>query len=551
MDTGRFPDFQSILSDLPVVGAELGIVLVLCLLLGLVARLTLSRSARIPALRDHPDRVAVLRRRIRHLLTLFGCLAGLAVIAFNTWLIYRQEDPYQWVRDRVAAIPPDFWRGLGIQALKVLGLVILALLVIRGLQRLLHHISERAKAFEQLRANNASIEAFFTALTSILTNCIKLLVLIAAVRLFGLPETVSSVLIIVLRIYLIVTIGLLIVKAISAIVDSLDALSKKYSREDNWLRHYEKVSGLMPLLRRCLEYIVYVTVATLVIMQVGFIEHLATYGPRVTQVIGIFFIARVLVELGNLLIERSQTRQEHLTEKERKQRLTLMPLMRSVMKYVVFFAAFVLMLDALNLNPTPLLAGAGIIGIVVGLGAQPLINDLVSGLFILFENLFLVGDYIETADARGIVESIDIRTTRLRDPSGQQHILRNGQIGDIVNFSKRYTFAVIEVGVAYESDLDQVYAVLEKLGQQIREDHDDVLEATKVQGLEEFGESELLVRTITRVKPGRHKQVGRELRKLIKDTFDREGIEIPYARRVLIIKPEEVGPEPPARVENG
>ena len=124
-------------------------------------------------------------------------------------------------------------------------------------------------------------------------------------------------------------------------------------------------------------------------------------------------------------------------------------------------------------------------------------------------------------------------------PAGQQHILRNGQIGDIVNFSKRYTYAEVEVGVAYDVDLDQVYGVLEAVGQQIRADHPDVLEPMKVLGLDNFGESELTLRTITRVKPGCHLQVARDVRKLIKEAFDREGIEIPFARRVIIFKTED------------
>src|SRR3712207_9411406 len=97
-------------------------------------------------------------------------------------------------------------------------------------------------------------------------------------------------------------------------------------------------------------------------------------------------------------------------------------------------------------------AGAGIISVVVGFGAQPVINDVVSGLFILFENIFLVGDYIEVGTARGTVEAIQLRTTRLRDPNGALHIVRNGQLSGIVNYSKHYTFAVVEIGVGYDAD---------------------------------------------------------------------------------------------------
>ncbi len=530
---------ESLPRALGLLGGELVAVIAVCLLLQLTVRLVLGRIGLIPKMRDHRERLVRIRRRIRLVLIFGGLGLCLGVLSLNAYWVYRQTDPFVKTMEWVSAIPPDFWLKLVLSLVKVIGLVIAGRIGITLLRRMLTALMEKAKAFEGIRANDESIDVFFTSLTAILSNSIKFLVVIGAARLLSLPGTVASYLLTALTIYLVVTIGLLVVKAVAAVVDSLDALSKKYSSPDNWLRYYEKLSILIPLFRRCLEYAIYVAVATLVVLQLSFIQRFAVMGPRLTKVIGIFFISRAIVEIAYILIDRSQHEQKNLTEKERKQRLTLIPLMKSAVKYVIFFTAFLLALDALNLNPAPLLAGAGIIGIVVGLGAQPLINDLVSGLFILFESLYLVGDYIETGGGRGVVESIDIRTTRLRDPGGQQHILRNGQIGDIINFSKRYTFAEVEVGVAYDTDLDRAFEVLKEVGCQIREDNPNVLEAMQVQGLQNFGESELLLRTITRVKPGCHQQVARDLRKLIKEAFDREGIEIPFARRVLVFKPEE------------
>ncbi|NNJ70780.1 MAG: mechanosensitive ion channel family protein [Kiritimatiellales bacterium] len=530
---------ESLPRALVLLGSELAVVIIICVVLNLIARLVLGRIGLIPRMHDHQERLAGIRRQIR-LVLVFTCIAlCLGVVLLNGYLIYRQTDPYVQTTEWIDAIPSDFWLKLALGIAKVIGLVIVGRILISLLQRLLNGMMQKAKAFEGIRANDESIEVFFTSLTSILSNSIKFLVLIGAASLLSMPENLVSYLLTALYIYLFIAIGLLVVKAVAAIVDSLDALSKKYSSPDNWLRHYEKLSILIPLFRRCLEYVIYVAVASLVVLQLSFIQHLAAFGPRLTKVIGIFFISRVIVEVGYIVIDRFQQEQEHLTEKERKQRLTLVPLMKSVMKYVVFFTAFLMALNALNLNPAPLLAGAGIMGIVIGLGAQPLINDLVSGLFILFESLYLVGDYIETGEGRGVVESIDIRTTRLRDPGGQQHILRNGQIDNVINFSKRYTYAEVEVGVAYDTDLDHAYAVLQECGRQIRENNSNVLDDMQVQGLQNFGESELLLRTVTRVKPGCHQQVSRDLRKLIKEAFDREDIEIPFARRVLIFKPQD------------
>ena len=276
--------------------------------------------------------------------------------------------------------------------------------------------------------------------------------------------------------------------------------------------------------------------ATLVIMQIGAIAALAGWGPRIIQVIGIVFMARVVKELITFLLEESMLRKADLTPQQKQRRATMVPLFSSMMTYAIYFVAGVAILKVFSINPTPILAGAGIAGLAVGLGAQNLIDDMVSGFFILFEEHFLVGDFIQIGDATGVVESIDLRTTRIRDNAGRHHIIRNGQIIDLVHYSKDYTNAVVEVGVAYESDLNRVFDVLKSTGEELKAENGMVLEATLVKGLDNFGESELLIRTVTRVKPGCHLQVERDMRKRIKDAFDAHGIEIPYARRVLIMQ---------------
>jgi moderate conductance mechanosensitive channel len=150
---------------------------------------------------------------------------------------------------------------------------------------------------------------------------------------------------------------------------------------------------------------------------------------------------------------------------------------------------------------------------------------------ILFENYYLVGDYVEVGkveerNIEGTVEAIELRTTHVRHPDGQLQIVRNGDIGSIINFSKQYIYARVEVSVAYNSNLDHVYRVVEKVGQQLKVEENDVLEPTRVAGLEHFGEDHLLLLTLTKVKPGKHLHIQRVLRKILKETFSQEEIEI-------------------------
>jgi small conductance mechanosensitive channel len=240
----------------------------------------------------------------------------------------------------------------------------------------------------------------------------------------------------------------------------------------------------------------------------------------------------VLSEVIHLLVEEVVFKEQNLTEIQRSRRLTLIPLFKSLLQYLVYFTVGIFILYTLDINPTPILAGAGIVGIAVGLGAQTLINDIVSGFFILFENYYLVGDYIEAGKAEekvveGTVEAIELRTTRIRHPNGQLQIIRNGDMGSITNYSKQYIFAVVDVSVPYDSNLAHVYQVIEEVGQQLKANSTDILELTQIDGVESLSESNLLLRTLTKVKPGKHLQIQRILRKNFMDTLLQERILLP------------------------
>jgi len=519
-----------------VIGAEVLALILAFTIFNFFIALLFRAFGSLPLVRKFHDRLETIRLNIKWILVFLCFAVSLSAVGFNGYLIFKQKDLIEYTQNVVLKVPINVWIDFGLGLARITIIVILATLLVRIIRGILSRLDRKAKAFEGIQANDESIEAFFNSLYRILSNGIWLLVFVYAVWTLPYLSFISPYIFSLFKIYIIISLGSLIVGSVAVIVDTLDALSKKYASPDNILSYYSHLSVLVPLFRRSLEYVIYVTVATLVVMQIKFISPLAGYGPIIIKIIGIVFLSRVFVVLSDIMIGNFFSESEKLTELEAQRQRTLQPLVKSFFKYAVYLVAFVLILHAMNINPTPVLAGAGILGIVIGLGAQPLVNDLVSGFFILFENIYLVDDYIETESARGKVEGIDIRTTRIRDPNGQLHILRNGQLNTVINYSKNYTYAVVEVGVAYDSDLDKVYAVLKQTGEELKKTHPDVLDPTEVKGLENFGESDLLVRTTTRVKPGCHLKVARDLRKMIKEAFDREGIEIPFARRVLIFK---------------
>lgn len=521
-----------------IILAELSLLVLLFALLNWVISKIFQQLNQMAWLKRGYKSAKTLHRNIQGLLILSCVVLCLGVVGVNGWLLYQGENLQEYTIALIYRIPARFWWTLAIGITKSISILILAGITVRSLQRMLRLACDRAKDFEKITANDESIEEFFNFLNTSLTNSIWLLAGVWCTHFLPLPPLVPQYLYILLKIYVIVAAGLLIFKATTAIIDSLDALSNKYSNPDNLLRFYNRLKHLIPFLKRCLEYVIYVSMATLIVQQVQRIANLATYGTQIVKIIGIIFMSRVFVEVAHLVVEEALLKNKNLSEEQKQRRMTLIPLVQSFLRYGIYFTAGIAILDTLNIDPTPVLAAAGIIGLAVGFGAQNLINDMVCGFFILFENYYLVGDYIKTGQAEGIVEAIELRTTRIRHANGQQQILRNGDIKDIVNYSKQYIYAVVEVGVAYDSNLNCVYKVIEEVGKQLHKDYPDVLEPTRVDGLQEFGESQLVLRTITKVKPGKHLRIQRFLRKLIKEAFDREGIEIPFARRVLIVRHE-------------
>ena len=293
------------------------------------------------------------------------------------------------------------------------------------------------------------------------------------------------------------------------------------------MHFYDKFQDIIPFLKRCLEYIIYVSIATFVVRQINFVADLAIWGPTIIKLISIILLSRILISIAYLLVEQLLLKARKLTESQTKRALTVVPLMQNIAKYLIYFGAGILMLETININPAPILAGAGIVGIGLSLGSQNLINDIVSGFFILFENYYLVGDYVETDQASGYVEAIELKTTRIRHDDGQVYYLRNGEINLVTNYSREFVYAVVDIGVDYNTNLSLVNEVIEMVGHQLKAENDNVLEPTQVQGVEEFGEIRLSIHTKTKVKPGKHLQVQRTLRKMLKETFDREGIYIP------------------------
>ncbi|OQX53013.1 MAG: hypothetical protein B5M53_07465 [Candidatus Cloacimonas sp. 4484_209] len=198
--------------------------------------------------------------------------------------------------------------------------------------------------------------------------------------------------------------------------------------------------------------------------------------------------------------------------------------------------ALFMILREFNMNITPLLTGAGIAGIAIGLGAQSLIKDFLHGFFILAEDQFRVGDVVKIGDHAGVVERITMRITRLRSLDGNVHIIPNGEINSVENMTHGWSRAVVDVDVAYKENLDRVMTIMANVAAGLQKDDkykDFIMEKPEVLGVEKLGDSGITIRLIVKTVPLKQWEITRELRKRIKKAFDMAKIEIPFPQVVI------------------
>lgn len=253
---------------------------------------------------------------------------------------------------------------------------------------------------------------------------------------------------------------------------------------------------------------------------------------RIAVIIVVAFVAyRVLRLIIGRLVSRNIDEEDPVVKRLREQRAqTLGSLLTNVALIVVVTVTALTVLDSF-LDIGPILASVGVLGLAVSFGAQSLVKDIISGTFMLLEGQFGIGDVVRIGDTAGLVERITLRTTILRDLHGVVHIIPNGTIDRVSNLTKTWSRAVLDVGVAYKEDVDEVIAVLRELGDSFHADEEWgplLVEPPEVLGVEQFADSAVVIRMTTKTLPLKQWEVARELRRRIKKRFDAEGIEIPF-----------------------
>ncbi|MDD2422168.1 MAG: mechanosensitive ion channel family protein [Heliobacteriaceae bacterium] len=265
-------------------------------------------------------------------------------------------------------------------------------------------------------------------------------------------------------------------------------------------------------------------------------EPLAVCVVGFIQLLVVVVAVKLTLRFGGMFIDRLFRQRTGTAFFEERRAVTLAKLLKSVLLYVVFFIAGVVVLDTVfGFETRALLAGAGVVGLAIGVGAQNLVRDVITGFFVIFENQYVVGDYVTIGKFTGIVEEIGLRVTRLRDYTGELHIIPNGEIKEVTNLSRGPILAMVDISVAYEEDIDRVLAVLREAGRELAVMMPaEITDGPEVLGVTKLGPSEVVIRINANAVPMMQWKVEREMRRYFKLALDRAGIEIPYPRQVYL-----------------
>ena len=308
------------------------------------------------------------------------------------------------------------------------------------------------------------------------------------------------------------------------------------------LKNFENRSDSMKRYLQPLHTLSNVTFALLAIfLSIKIVDiNIYNQGARIVRIIGIVIGAYVCLRIVNLAVAQMVHLVEDkdaltMSEAEKRTR-TLGKIINSAGFVLIIGVSLMMVLSEFNMNIMPIITGAGVAGLAIGFGAQNLVRDVISGFFLILEDQIRVGDVAQINGTGGVVEAIKLRTTVLRDLQGTVHIFPNGAITQVSNMTKEFSYAVIDVGVAYKENVDNVMGLLKGVGEELQEDpafSNLLMEPLEILGVDDFADSQVTIKIRIKTLPLKQWAVGRELRRRIKNTFDASGIEIPFPHRSI------------------
>lgn len=270
----------------------------------------------------------------------------------------------------------------------------------------------------------------------------------------------------------------------------------------------------------------------------NFLPWLLSHGINILIVaVGAFILNKVLGRIISRSVRIAVTSNSQVSpEAEKKREDTLVRIFKGIIRVLLIFIAVLMIMSEIGIKIAPILAGAGIAGIAIGFGGQYLIRDIITGLFIIIENQFRVGDVVSINDKAGTVEDITLRMTTLRDLDGTVHHIPNGEITIVSNMSKFFSRVNINIGISYSSSIDKAIEIINKVGEEMANElewKEHIISAPRFLRLDSLSDSSVDLKILGDTKPSMQWAVSGELRKRLKTAFDKEGIDIPFPQIVI------------------
>jgi small-conductance mechanosensitive channel len=265
---------------------------------------------------------------------------------------------------------------------------------------------------------------------------------------------------------------------------------------------------------------------------------LLSHGLKILFImIGTYVLNRFLKRSIDKIVRVAVVSDKHLSkDAEEKREDTLISIFTWTSRIIILFVTALMILQEFGIPIGPILAGAGIIGLAVGFGGQYLIRDIISGFFIILENQYRIGDVVTIDETGGLVEDISLRLTTLRDLDGTVHHIPHGEIKKVSNLSKDFARVNLNIGIAYNSNLDHVIKIVNEVGDELSQDpqwKEFIIKPPQFLRVDDFADSSIVLKILGETQPLKQWEVTGELRKRIKIVFDKEGIEIPFPQRVI------------------
>lgn len=273
----------------------------------------------------------------------------------------------------------------------------------------------------------------------------------------------------------------------------------------------------------------------------GFKESVVSYVEGIVQseILSMIIVNAIVIVLwlivGVILVKllKKFIRKLLNLKNDNKRTVTVAKLLSNIVGYFVWFIIVLIILNEMNVNIAPLIASAGILGLAIGFGAQEIVKDFISGFFIIIDNIVNVGETIEVQGFKGDVLEIGLRTTRIKNYKGEIKIVNNGDLKNIINFSRDKSTALINFSVAYDTDLKNISAIMEEFVKAVKEKYEKLTDTPQFLGVTELADSGINMLVLAKTENGAHYQLERDIRKELVIFLEEKGIEIPFPHVVV------------------